>query len=385
MRFLFSSTRGAGHVQPLIPYARALAQLGHEVVVAAPESVASKLSESGLSHAIFDHPGDEALKPLWSRLNALTGGAQLSFVMREIFGGRCAEVALPRLLETLRAFAPDVVVRESAEFASLVAAESLGITHARVSVHMASFEEPLEPHMAEAVDVLRARVGMAADAGSAIRAEPVFAAFPASLEDPAVVLAGRVPLRSRMPQLPTSAHAAWASSVTGKPLVYITFGTIAGGSPQTQAVYRAAIEAVADLPVRALLTTGPAMQVGALGVVPGNVEVETWVPQAEVLPHAALVVCHGGSGTVLGALAAGVPMVVSPFGADQPHNGEQLARTGAGVVASGDATSLRAAILRGLDGSLRPGARQLADEIARMPSLGTAVDAMLAMSKTARS
>src|SRR4051794_7654895 len=97
MRFLFSSTRGAGHVQPLIPYARALQQLGHEVVVAAPESVASKLAESGLAHAIFDHPGDAALAPLWSRMNALTGHAQLSFAMRELFGGRCAEVAMPRL------------------------------------------------------------------------------------------------------------------------------------------------------------------------------------------------------------------------------------------------------------------------------------------------
>ena len=185
------------------------------------------------------------------------------------------------------------MVRESAKFASLVAADALGIPHARVSVHMPSFEEPIVPHMAEAVDLLRARIGMARDTGGAMRAEPVFTAFPASIEDPAVVLAGRAPFRARTPESPLNANDRWTSS-GGKSLVYITFGTIAGGSPQTQTVYRAALEAVRELPVRTLLTTGPAMPLDALGVVPRNVEVEAWVPQAEVLPHAALVVCHGG-------------------------------------------------------------------------------------------
>ena len=72
-------------------------------------------------------------------------------------------------------------------------------------------------------------------------------------------------------------------------------------------------------------------------------------------------------------------MVVSPMGADQPHNGAQVARVGAGVVAAGDAASLRGAIIRGLDGSLRAGARRIADETAKMPSHEAAVDAMVAM------
>ena len=41
--------------------------------------------------------------------------------------------------------------------------------------------------------------------------------------------------------------------------------------------------------------------------------------------------CHGGSGTTLGALAAGVPLVVTPLFADQPQNGRRIAAVGAGI------------------------------------------------------
>ena len=53
--------------------------------------------------------------------------------------------------------------------------------------------------------------------------------------------------------------------------------------------------------------------------------------EVEVLPHARVVVCHGESGTTLGALAAGVPLVVTPLFADQPYNGRRVAAIGAGV------------------------------------------------------
>ena len=66
MRVLFSSTRGAGHLRPLLPYAQALLARGHEVLVAAPAEVRETLSEAGLPHAPFDHPGDETLAPIWA-------------------------------------------------------------------------------------------------------------------------------------------------------------------------------------------------------------------------------------------------------------------------------------------------------------------------------
>ena len=68
MRVLFSSTRGAGHLLPLLPYARALVARGHEVAVAAPEEVSKTVRGAGLPHLPFDHPGDDALAPIWARM-----------------------------------------------------------------------------------------------------------------------------------------------------------------------------------------------------------------------------------------------------------------------------------------------------------------------------
>ncbi|HEY7537386.1 MAG TPA: nucleotide disphospho-sugar-binding domain-containing protein [Gaiellaceae bacterium] len=134
--------------------------------------------------------------------------------------------------------------------------------------------------------------------------------------------------------------------------------------------YRKALEVLADLPVRVLLTSGRELD---LGPVPDNVHVERWVPQQDVLAHAAAVVCHGGSGTMLGALAAGKPTVLTPLFADQPHNAVRVAAVGAGVVTSID--RLRTAIERVLEEErYRLAAEHVAEEMRRLP----AVDAFLA-------
>jgi UDP:flavonoid glycosyltransferase YjiC (YdhE family) len=117
---------------------------------------------------------------------------------------------------------------------------------------------------------------------------------------------------------------------------------------------------------------------------PENVHVEAFVPQRDVLPRAAAVVCHGGSGTVLGTLAAGVPMVVVPLGADQPHNAQRIAEVGAGLAApSADATTLRTAVERVLtEGAFRSHAVRLADEIAALPTVERAVAALIGVAKS---
>ena len=109
-----------------------------------------------------------------------------------------------------------------------------------------------------------------------------------------------------------------------------------------------------------------------------HVRVERWVDQADVLPRARVVVCHGGSGTTLGALAAGVPLVVTPLFADQPDNGRRVAAIGAGLVVDprdpgahrgavhpGDLRDAIAAVL-GDDAYARAAAR-VASEIRALP------------------
>ncbi len=382
MRVLLTSTRGAGHLQPLLPYARALLARNHEVAVAAPSEVQDTLRAAGLTHSPFDHPGDGVLAPIWARFKEVLDDEAKSMAIAagDIFAGVNAAAALPKLQATIHGFRPDLVLRDSVEYAALVAAEVAGVRHARVAVHAVSFEETLPPLVEAPIDALRVLAGLAADTGASLRAEPVFSSFPASLD---VVPSGsrmRPPFRARVvEEAPSAAPADWAPADDPRPLVYITFGTIAGGMAHVRSIYRTSLDAVADLPVRALLTTGRGMEAGALGVIPANVHVEPWIPQRDVLPHAAALVCHGGSGTFLGGLAAGLPMVIVPVGADQPHNGRLVAAAGAGIaLTKPDANALRAALLQVLDApTLRTQARRLAGDIAAMPTIDDAVDVLL--------
>jgi UDP:flavonoid glycosyltransferase YjiC (YdhE family) len=170
MRVLFSSTRGAGHLQPLLPYARALVARKHEVVVAGPAELSEALLGAGLAHAPFDHPGDDVLLPIWARLRGKWSDEALAIALREIFAGVNSTSALPKLQATMRAFQPDLVVRDSVEFAALVAAEHAGVRHARVAVHSVSFEEPFPPLVDAPIDALRALAGLGPDEGRCIAA-----------------------------------------------------------------------------------------------------------------------------------------------------------------------------------------------------------------------
>jgi MGT family glycosyltransferase len=116
------------------------------------------------------------------------------------------------------------------------------------------------------------------------------------------------------------------------PLVYLTLGSVAGSLRLFPDLYRAIVDVLAPLPVRVLLTLGTDADPDRLGPLPANVHAEPWLAQEAILPHAAAVVCHGGYGTMLGALAHGVPVVAMPlFAGDQWRNARRLAEVGAGI------------------------------------------------------
>lgn len=119
------------------------------------------------------------------------------------------------------------------------------------------------------------------------------------------------------------------------------------------------------------VTVGREVDPKALGRQPGNVRVEQYVPQSLLLPRCDLVVSHAGSGSVVGALAHGLPMVLLPIGADQPLNAARCEALGAARVldpfhASGaDVANAAAEVLA--DESYRRSAERVQAEIAGLP------------------
>jgi len=144
----------------------------------------------------------------------------------------------------------------------------------------------------------------------------------------------------------------------------VSFGSVAATFPPAAQVYTSALDAVAELPVRALLTTGGNDL--ELGDIPANVHVERWVAEPDILAHASAAVGHGGAGTTLSALAAGCPLVVVPLFGDQPTNAVRVAVAGAGGVASFE--GIRAGLELVLENdSYREASRRISEEMRALP------------------
>jgi UDP:flavonoid glycosyltransferase YjiC (YdhE family) len=124
--------------------------------------------------------------------------------------------------------------------------------------------------------------------------------------------------------------------------------------------------ALGELPVRGLVTTGPSVRPEEIDA-PANVTVVERAPHSEVLRHASAVVTHAGHGTVIKALAAGVPVVAIPLGRDQLDNAARVAHHGAGLRLKPKAgpEAIAGAVRRVLDEpSFAAGAQRLAEAIA---------------------
>ena len=110
----------------------------------------------------------------------------------------------------------------------------------------------------------------------------------------------------------------------------------------------AAIAALASEPVRVAATLN---QRGAQWTEPAppNAVVTDWLSYAQVMPKASLVISNGGHGTVVRALAEGVPVLVCPVGADTAENGARVTWRGAGLMIPArllGPTALRAGVRR---------------------------------------
>jgi UDP:flavonoid glycosyltransferase YjiC (YdhE family) len=229
--------------------------------------------------------------------------------------------------------------REPAEFASAIVAEEEGVPHVQIGIALAASHMQLMSLASEAVETWGSGLT------ERILATPYLTLFPASLEDPEVAGPPHTRrFRDPAADAPSRPLTDWWAG-DARPLVYVTFGSETAGVPTAAPIYDVALASVAGLPARVLLTTGEAMDEERLAAPGAHVHIERWVTQADVLPHARVVVCHGGSGTTLGALAAGVPLVITPLFADQPENGRRVAAVGAGVVVKPrDDGALRSAV-----------------------------------------
>ncbi len=199
---------------------------------------------------------------------------------------------------------------------------------------------------------------------------------------------GSVPANVRYvgPQLDDAARAAsgnpWAGP-PGRPLVLVGLSSTV---MRQEGLLQRAANALGQLQVRGLVTTGPAVDPEVIAA-PPNVTVTRWVRHADVLPHCSAVITHGGHGTVMKALIAGVPLVVVPLGRDQPDNAARVVYAGAGTRLRKNASvsALRAAVAQVIDDpGYRAAAGRMADRLAAERDDSLVVDELEHMAVGAR-
>lgn len=161
----------------------------------------------------------------------------------------------------------------------------------------------------------------------------------------------------------------WLASRSNQPTVYFTLGTVFNN--ECGDLFSRVITGLRDLPINLFVTVGRDIDPTELGLQPANVQIAQYIPQTELLPYCSLVVSHGGSGSVMGALAYGLPLVVIPMGGDQPLNAARCEALGLGRVldavrcTSNDARDAVSAVLE--DSRFRHAAMGLRDEIDALP------------------
>jgi UDP:flavonoid glycosyltransferase YjiC (YdhE family) len=378
MRVLMTTKRGAGHFGPLIPFARAFRRAGATVLVAAPHYAAEMVRAEGFSAWLFDDAPEEERDAIFAITQQLPEEERGPHVFSEAFIRLDARAAVPGVLDVCRRWNPDIVVSEISELAGPLVAETLGIPRICVGIFQQGKGDMIvsTPSVMRAIDELRAELGLEDDPdGERFLSAPYFTLVPEALEDPATPGA-RPAWRFRDLDAPYAGAHTDRFAGDERPLVYLTFGSVAPLMDFFPDLYRSAIDAFAALPIRVLVTVGRDRDPADLGRLPANVQVERWVPQREVMPHAAAMVCHGGSGTVTMGLAAGVPMAVVPLFADQPFNADRIAAIGAGIAIDGGpqaVSKLGDAVSKLLvDPAYRANAESVADEMASVPSVDAA-------------
>jgi UDP:flavonoid glycosyltransferase YjiC (YdhE family) len=368
MRTLFTSTNGLGHLYPMLPLARAVQRAGHDIRFAVPGNIAGTVRQRGFDAAVTTsgEPSAET-KELFER--ALSQVDPSVTVLRDYFAGTLVREGLEPMISIIRRVQPDVIVSENLEACGPLAAEHLGIPHVSLGTGPIGLADTSRAALAEGLDAHRRRLGLRPTGDEKWLYRHLFTTpFPHFLQAPDTVLPDfTMQFRHEDPEGVVQTHPRWSHS--GRPAVYASLGTVAGGNDAMADAHRALLRGLGRADADVLFTIGR-FDPAELGSIPDNVTLATRLSPAEAMA-CDLVVTHAGAGTVTTALSRGLPMVALPLFADQPSNAGRVRDLGAGVVVSVAEASeqLPEAIAQvATEPSYRASARALAGVIAASPS-----------------
>ena len=367
MRILVVSAPMVGHVLPLLPLAGALRDAGHEVVVATGPEGMDAARSTGLA-ARDVAPGLQVLPsftrtamrhPVGAARSASGRDRGTRFVGHLMAGlGRHTVGGLEALVDQ---WGPDLVVQEPLAGAGGLVAAARGLPVVLVNITLFDAEA-----------LFTSAVAAMGTGSAAPPAEVLNTAPPGLVELPTGRPMRFVPVSGRdVPAPPDLTRPG------DRPRIVVGRSTVT--DPRPDRLMSSVVAAAAGADVDVVLARPD--ERAASGHLPPNVRTTDWLPFAEVFPAAAGAVHHGGAGTLLTALAAGIPQLVVPGVGDRRVNAELVARSGAGLAMPARRITARDLERLVTDDSLAVTARRLAAEMAAMPSPADLVDDLVAVAR----
>lgn len=395
-RYLVVTWSGGGNVPPQMALSKRLLRRGHQVTVLAPRSLAEEVDATGAHFEPYRRaPEHDASRPDLDLIKdwEVRGLAARARIRDRVMIGMAAGIARD-VLEIISAGRPDVLVTDYRLLGGYFAAQKEALPLAALMDTIFTLPRPGVPPFGTGWSLAHGRAGRSRDALAGrlamrfwtaglsqlnqVRSElglPTIAdgrALFGSVDRLLVMTSASFDFPGPIPPI-----ARWVGVVTDPDDPLPTHEDHGGRDKRVlvslsttfqdqSAVLGRVIEALSSLPVRGVVTCGPAVNPTDLPAAP-NVEVRTTSPHHELLPSTDLVICHGGHGTTLSALRYGVPVLCLPMGRDQGDIGARLVWRGAGMVGSAkdSPARLRQLISRALqDDSLRLGAARMATALA---------------------
>lgn len=379
MRILFSAVPAYGHILPLAPLMQAAADAGHDVALAtgagtepiAERELPTRVELLAVGSTVEEFLGEAARQGDGDPLRPTPRMVGLSF------GHVRFDLDAERATAAARTWAPDVVIAETFDSVGPMLAAVLGVPWFQVGLGPA-LPEVLSSEIEGSAGSWFEQAGLAPRAPSSY-----IDSTPEAFQEPGWVSPAPVQrVRAQAHRRPDSPAADVTTrrerGAGDRPRVLVTFGTVFGDLDTLAAV----VGAVAQADVDVVATLGVALPDAPAGA-PTDVAWVPFAPLDELLDDVDLVVAAGGSGTVLGAMSRGVPLVLLPQGADQPLVAARAAAAGVAVVLD-DVQDVTAAVARAVaDSDLHERAAAIAREIAAMPSPAEVLQDLVAAPRAA--
>lgn len=342
-KFLFFNVPATGHIDPTLPVAAELVQRGHQVDYFLTEAYRQRIEASGAVFHAYHGIGPDYFDELIQRFNPVRLATQLV---------ETAGWLMPSLVEVVEQIRPQAIVygsmcpwgRICARQAGLPAIASMALLdlppryflmsgELQPAIAMMAVGLPWIPRYRRAARAVQKASGVSLPSFVRLLNWPgdhnICYTAPALLPDPNhfgtdYTFVGPPDL-DRVEEIPFP----FDELAAGRPLVYISLGTIFNKNPH---FFRTCLAALVGKDVQVVVSTGHGLQAEDLEPLPENAIVREYVPQQAILKRASLFISHSGANSVHHALYQGVPLLMVPQQLEQAQTAARIRELGAGLL-----------------------------------------------------